>query len=541
MILKLFSFLLTCLILPSQSYAFLLENMTLEQKIGQLLMVHFHGESANEEAKQLIQEGYVGSIIYYNWANGLHSPMQVYELSKNLQKLAHENNQAIPLFIAVDQEGGLVARLTQGFTVFPGNKALGMTQDSKLAELCAITQGNELKAVGINLNLSPVVDINSNSKNPIIGIRAFADSPNIVVDFAKSTIKGFSSAGILSVIKHFPGHGDVETDSHEDLPILTKSLEELRNTEFIPFADLAKMAEIVMTGHLIVPALDPFNCTTLSKDSLDILRNDLGFDGVIMSDSLMMEGLLKNCSSIEDAAIRALNAGCDIIMLGGKQLIGANLDREITAEDTLRIHQTLVQAVHSGVISESRVDEAVERVLSLKKRYLIDQLELFSFPFAGFDLNDSLADEIAHRSLKIIQHANLPLLNNVTSRVALIAPKIVSNAISQTSFLHFTHELETFYFENVNPDEEEQNAALAIMENADLIIFCSYNAWKNTHQTALINSLSRNKTLILITLRDHLDTLNFPQANLIIHTFSPTLPSIQAASNIIINLLNGHH
>ena len=237
-------------------------------------MVHFKGEYANEESKILIQQAHVGSIIYYNWANGLTSPLQVRQLSNSLQKQAEQTPHSIPLLIAVDQEGGAVARLTQGFTIFPGNKAIGMTKDLALAERCAFAMGQELQAVGVNINLSPVVDVNSNPKNPLIGIRAFSHSPEIVTEFAKSTLKGYHSAGIITVIKHFPGHGDVEIDSHEDLPHIEKNKETLNQTELLPFVQLSTQADAIMTAHLIVKALDPLNCTTLSKDSLDLLKRN---------------------------------------------------------------------------------------------------------------------------------------------------------------------------------------------------------------------------------------------------------------------------
>ncbi len=156
------------------------QNMSIEEKAGQLLMVHFHGEDANEDAKTLIQDVKAGGIIYYNWSNGLSSPKQVKQLSASLQKLAQSNRIPLPLFIATDQEGGAVTRLKNGFTVFPGNKALGETGDPNLAEEAAQTMGKEMHAVGINVNFAPVVDVNINPKNPVIGVRSFGDTPNKV-------------------------------------------------------------------------------------------------------------------------------------------------------------------------------------------------------------------------------------------------------------------------------------------------------------------------------------------------------------------------
>lgn len=347
-----------------------LSTWSLEEKAGQLLMVHFQGDAANEEARALIQDVKVGGIIYYNWANGLHSPEQVRTLSIGLQQLASENLHPTPLLIAVDQEGGIVARLQKGFTKFPGNRALGETDDPHLAEAAATIIGQELRAVGINMNLAPVVDVHSNPRNPVIGTRSFGEDPKLVAAFGESALKGYESSHIIATLKHFPGHGDVEVDSHKDLPVVHKTKEELQQVELLPFARLAPKADAIMTAHILVPALDPQNCSTLSEKTLTYLRETLGFQGVIISDSLVMEGVLKKCRSVEEAAIQALQAGCDMLILGGKLLVSENTKRELTAADIQRIHGAIVNAMQSGRLTEERINQAAERILNLKSRYL---------------------------------------------------------------------------------------------------------------------------------------------------------------------------
>jgi beta-N-acetylhexosaminidase len=243
-----------------------------------------------------------------------------------------------------------------------------LTGDPTLAEASAFTIGQELHAVGINLNLAPVVDIHTNPLNPIIGDRSFGPSPDIVISFARQALRGYHKGGVLTSLKHFPGHGDTAVDSHKDLPILYKSKEELQQTELLPFAALAKEADTIMTAHLLIPSIDPVNCVTLSKSILDILRHEIGFTGVILSDSLVMAGLLKNCASIEEAAISAFTAGCDILLLGGKQLSRSDMTAELTEKDIERVHLALLKAVQSGQIPEARVDESVERILALKHK-----------------------------------------------------------------------------------------------------------------------------------------------------------------------------
>ena len=340
-----------------------LQALSIQEKVGQVLMVHFYGETANQDARTLIQDLHVGAIIYYNWCNGLHNPDQVKSLSTNLQSLA----KTIPLFIAVDQEGGRVQRLTQGFTLIPTNLSVGQSGDPASAKKHALTIAKELLAVGINMNLAPVVDVNSNPDNPVIGNRSFSNDPRVVTQFAQHALEGYDEGGVVAVLKHFPGHGDVTIDSHADLPVIRKSMNELESVELHPFAHLAAHADVIMTAHLLVPALDAKQCSTLSKPTLDYLRNVIGFNGIIISDSLVMEGVLKQCGTVEEAAIQALAAGCDMLILGGKQLIGKNDSLELSVEDVRSIHTAICRAVAEGRISEKRLNEAVEKILKLKK------------------------------------------------------------------------------------------------------------------------------------------------------------------------------
>lgn len=307
-------FAVLCFAAPLQSGPLtdaLMKEMSIEEKVGQLLMVHFNGEIGNDEAKMLLQQAHAGAVIYYNWANGLHSPQQVLELSNSLQNMAK-----IPLLIAVDQEGGRISRLTEGFTRFPSNSVIGQHPDSARSYAAALA--GELRSVGVNMNLAPVVDINSNPHNTVIGDRSFGSSPELVADLAAATLEGYRQASIIGTLKHFPGHGDVEVDSHAALPVLLKSREELNRCELVPYKKLASTAEAIMTGHIVVPAIDEKKCATLSHKVLEgVLRTDLGFNGVILSDSLIMEGVLKDAGNIENAAVLAIQAGCDLLILGG--------------------------------------------------------------------------------------------------------------------------------------------------------------------------------------------------------------------------------
>ena len=239
-----------------------------------------------------------------------------------------------------------------------------------LAMEAAFAMGEEMHAVGINKNLARIVDINNNINNPVIGNRAFGNCPKTVIDFGNEALKGFKKANIITTLKHFPGHGDTAEDSHVSLPINNKTMQRLEVMELIPFATL--QSDVIMTAHMLVPSFDKQHCSTLSFKTLNFLRQNLGFKGVIISDSLVMEGVLKKCLNVENAALQALQAGCDIILVGG-HLLNGTLSLELTFNDIQRIHKGIVQSVKDDKNLESRLNDAVEKILTLKEKYLCIQ------------------------------------------------------------------------------------------------------------------------------------------------------------------------
>lgn len=335
-----------------------LTAMTLDEKVGQMLIAHFRGEEVNEDARTLIQEVHVGGLVYYDWANGLSNPEQVRHLSQGLQTLAKH-----PLFLCIDQEGGRVAHLNKGF---PSNRTLGLKNDPQLVENTAYAMGQEMQAVGINVVFAPVIDVNTNPLNPVIGDRSYGATPELVATMGQSAVRGFKRAGVMPTLKHFPGHGDVDVDSHHDLPVLTKSLGALMAVELYPYRQLLHQVDMVMTAHISLPELDPTACATFSKPILhDLLRTQLGYQGLVISDSLRMSGVLKNGVTPEQAALKALEGGCDILLLGGRLLSGSQ--DEFTIADVQSIHRFLVDAVKQGKVAEGRIDASIERIFRVKQ------------------------------------------------------------------------------------------------------------------------------------------------------------------------------
>lgn len=336
-------------------------ELSVEEKVGQLMIVHFHGEEANQESERLLRQAAVGGFVLYNWSNGLTSAEQVKRLSSSLQK---SNPSPLPLLIAVDQEGGRVSRLKQGFKSTFSQQASFQNDTVYVDTLC---MAKELKNAGINVNFAPVVDVNSNPENPVIGDRAYSSKPQDVVKAGKEAMKAYQEEGILCTLKHFPGHGDTKNDSHLTLPYLNKSLDELNACELIPFRNLQENAPLIMTAHLLVSAIDSDEPITFSKKALKgVLREQLGYTGVIISDSLVMKALKTYAATPEEAALKALNAGCDLLCFGGKLLQEPSQD-ELSADDIIRIHRYLVEAVKKGLYPQSQLDESLARIKALKE------------------------------------------------------------------------------------------------------------------------------------------------------------------------------
>lgn len=536
------SLILSFILFPLLSFAQtpLLDQMTLEEKVGQILMVHFHGEVVNEDALCLIENAHVGGFIFFNWSNGLSSPEQVQQLTLELQAQAQQTPIGIPLFLAVDHEGSIVTRLKHGFTVYPGNGAIAKTGSPHYALRCAKAMGEELKAVGINMTLGPVVDVNSNLLNPIIGVRSFSVIPEVVTTFGRAALEGYRNSDTIAVLKHFPGHGDVTQDSHYDLPVVNKSIHQLTSTELYPFMNLAPHADMIMTSHLLVPALDPFTCATLSKTIItDLLRNKIGFQGVIISDSLVMQGLLKGCPCIEEAAIRAFEAGNDILILGGLQLLSEKKGLELTVNQILKVYHSLLEAVKTGRISNARLNASVARILHLKEKY-----HLFDYQFPDVleikqKVNNAehkkLAQEIAYHALHADGTDQLAPISYSKQKVVVLAPQATQYDINLTSLTTIGKETQVMFFRHLNPTPEEMIQAEKLIEWADAIIVCTYNAWKNTNQAAFIHNLAqKNKPVTIIALRDPQDHALFKEeVDVCVTTSSPDAYSIQCAIDLI--------
>lgn len=326
----------------------------LSRDIGQLLIGSFTGVQLPVEWKSLAREFDLGGAILFS--RNIEAPEQVAELAFEIEGAG----QSAPLWVSVDQEGGRVARLKEPFTRWPPMATLGRAGSEALAERFARALADELSAVGITLDYAPVLDIHTNPKNPVIGDRALAGAADEVARLGRVIIRTFQAQGIAACGKHFPGHGDTATDSHLELPLVEHPPDRLRAVEFVPFrAAIAEGVAFIMTAHVLVPSLDEQQPATLSAAVVHgLLREELGFQGVILSDDLEMKAISQRMS-VPDAAVAALRAGCD-----GLLVCSGNVDVQAA---TL---EALVHAVESGVIPHRRVDDALQRLRRAKARFL---------------------------------------------------------------------------------------------------------------------------------------------------------------------------
>jgi len=333
-----------------------IDEMTLEEKIGQMIIAGVQGTSASAEDERLIKEQHVGGIIFYK--NNLADPASVVRFTNQLKQW-NESHSA-PLLLSVDQEGGRVSRLP-GLDLLPTAQEIGQWHSQETAGEIGAILGEELKGMGLNMNFAPVLDIHNNPKNPVIGERSFGSTAEIVSSMGIEVMKQMKQTGVIPVVKHFPGHGDTETDSHLDLPVIHKSEKDLTQLEWQPFVNaIEEGADAVMVAHILFPQIDEQYPSSLSPAVVTgQLRDKLGFEGVILTDDLTMGAIAKRYG-IGEASVLSVQAGTDIVLIAHEY---ANVDEVIAA---------LKQSVADGTLSEERIDESVRRILQLKTKFNLE-------------------------------------------------------------------------------------------------------------------------------------------------------------------------
>ena len=427
--------------------AALLRGMTTEEKVSQMLMPAFRywndaegnrqslAELNGEIAAVLERHGFAGVVFF---AQNAGETEALTRLVDAMQRANARGGNRAQLLTAIDQEGGGVTRLGQG-TAFPGNMALGAVNDTEATRAAARTIGAELAALGLNFNFAPVVDVNNNPANPVIGTRSFSDDPLLVAKHGAAYMEALAENGTISTLKHFPGHGDTAVDSHTGLPLIEKTGDELKANELIPFqACIDAGVEAIMTAHIQYPAIEKGTYVskstgeeiclpaTLSRTILtDVLRGEMGFEGVVISDAMDMDAIAKNFDPMDTARL-AVNAGVDILLMPVDPVTLADAEGVAKLD---RYIADFAKLVDDGTIPMARVDESVARILALKERHGL--LEAYD----GSDIEARVANalavvgsgehhatewEIAKRAVTLVKNDGVLPLTQPEQRIAVL-------------------------------------------------------------------------------------------------------------------------
>ncbi|MEL7639713.1 MAG: beta-N-acetylhexosaminidase [Solidesulfovibrio sp.] len=509
----------------------LLAAMTLEEKVGQLFMVWFEGPVVSPETADLIRQRHLGGVILYAVPGNVVSPGQLAALTAALQAEAAATRLGLGLLVGVDQEGGPVARLRDGFTVFPSQMAQAAAGRPDLVRQAALATGRELAAVGINVDFAPVADVNANPENPVIGIRSFGEHPADVARLSAAATSGYESAGVVCTPKHFPGHGDTAVDSHVGLPRVDHDAGSLDRVDFPPFrAAIAAGAPAIMTAHVLAPALEPDELpATLSRRVLsDVLRGRLGFSGAIFTDSLGMGAVAATFGTAE-AAVRALAAGADIL------LIGADVGRP--AAERLEAMDRVTEAARSGRVSAARLDAAVLAVLRLKERYgLLDAATLAKPAPDGATppaspAHAALARQIAERAVTAFGPTAPALPAGRDPSTLVVRPRLgrpAADAEAEAGIAAW-YGPRTLFLE-ADPDEAAIAAATGAAQTASRLVLMVTDARRNPGQRRLAEALSREAPgrLVLVAAQSPYDLALLPASGVRLATYGETPAGLEA-------------
>ncbi|MEC1260349.1 glycoside hydrolase family 3 N-terminal domain-containing protein [Bacillus swezeyi] len=544
-----------------QSVKQMVSDMTLEEKIGQMLMPDFRnwkkeGDSSakeltemNDEVAGIIQRYHLGGVILF--AENVTGTEQTVRLTDGLQKASPDT----PLFITIDQEGGIVTRLESG-TNLPGNMAIGASKSSKNAYRSGKIIGKELAALGINVNFSPVLDVNNNPNNPVIGVRSYSSKPELAGKLGIKTMKGLQDERIIATAKHFPGHGDTAVDSHYGLPLVPHDEKRLRSVELAPFQKAIDAGiDMIMTAHVQFPAFDDTTYkskkdgedimvpATLSKKVMtDLLRKDLGFDGVVVTDALNMKAISDNFGQ-EEAVVMAVKAGVDIALMPA-QVTSLETEKNLTG-----VFEALLKAVRQGDIPIEQINQSVERILTLKmKRGILDNTApeslqkkiKYALKTVGNQKHAKSEMKMAREGITVLKNSSgtLPFKPKKGDTILILAPyEDQTRAISKTiNKIKKKAVLKEYHFaEKVFNEEVEKQ-----IDQADYVITGSYvvkndpvvndgiiddniqdsSRWATAFPRAAMKyAQSKQKKVVLMSLRNPYDTANFEEAQAVIAVY----------------------
>ncbi len=509
----------------------ILKKMDLKAKLGQLVMCGFEDPYYDEHARILIEDYKVGNIILFS--RNVKDMEQLVKLNKDIYKEVYKNTGLLP-FISIDQEGGMVTRIMNGATFCPGNMTISASNNPQYAYDIGQIMGEELTHLGINLNLAPSLDTNNNPKNPVIGVRSYSDNPNRVAEYGLNYIKGLQSEGVLATAKHFPGHGDTSVDSHLGLATIEYDMNRLNSIELLPFKKaIDDGVKAIMTAHIIFKCLDDVPAT-LSENVLGgLLRKELGFEGLIVSDCMQMKAI-DNLYTTEKGTVRGIKAGLNIAC------VCHTLERQIGALKAIE------EAIKNGELSMEIIDERVLRVieykLSIKEKTDSDFLNLndeeISKYFKKINEHKEKAQEVCDASLTLAygkpfeKVGKTLVIGNVPFASTIAEDKLNSrNAIDMIK--DQCKGVETLF---VDTNPTNFNEVISKAKDFDTVLYITYNVGQNQNQTILASKLQEVcKNFYVLSSRNPYDCLYLNEVENITCLYEYTPVSI----NTMVKYVNG--
>ncbi|MDQ0340874.1 beta-N-acetylhexosaminidase [Caldalkalibacillus uzonensis] len=508
---------------------------------GELFVCGFAGKEVTEEVKTLIHQHRVGGFILFS--RNLGTPVEIKRLTTALQREAQSAGYEYPLLICTDQENGIVRRLGEGATLFPGAMLLGATQNPDNAFKVGLATGKELQALGINWNLAPTVDVNNNPLNPVIGVRSYGENPDQVSQFALQAMQGMQAAGVMTTLKHFPGHGDTQVDSHLECPVIEYPLERLEAVELKPFQTcITAGADTVMTAHIYFSALaEEKGCpATLSKEIITgLLRQQLNFDGVITTDCMEMKAIADTVGTVEGSLL-ALQAGVDLIMISHSYAL------QLQAMERLRM------ALHNGEIDAERIRASIRRIKRLKEQYLRWEQSIDD-SFSPVDVSvvvgcaehRRLAMDVYRQGITIVKgQEQLPL--DPSAKMLILYPEQDIQTLVEDKrydcrvFADEFHQLvPTAEIEQVAYPlaEEKINQLIQRANRFEILIAGTLSVAQSPDQAKLIQKLKKlNKKMIVVAMKSPYDQAYLPDVDVYIATYEYTETALKLTAQALLGL-----
>lgn len=459
----------------------------IRELVGELIVAGFDGTTINHHAKRLITDHRVKNIILFK--RNVESAHQVTELNESLQELARESGHELPLIICTDQENGIVRRVAPGVPGLPGNMAVGATGNPNHAYEVGKLTAKQLLSMGINMDLAPVLDVNNNAANPVIGVRSYGENPDDVAAFGAAMVEGLQESGVIACGKHFPGHGDTSVDSHLALPEIAHPRERLETVELKPFIKAMEVGvDVIMTAHVVFSSIEPKNIpATLSKTVLtDFLRAELGYQGVITTDCLEMNAISETIG-VAEGAVQALLAGADFLMISHR------LDRQEAAIEAV------VQAVLEGRVSEEHLRTAAARVRNLRETRLGSSASV-ELPSQLLAESEVLQQSLCAAAATVVSNKAglVPLSSSSVTRVDILVDNTVTRMVASDNSWSYQFILDAVKQALPDSDVSVHHIADSVASdieaslNGSSLIIAGLNGVKNPAYIDFVNQLAKS-------------------------------------------------